>query len=102
MRIDNSGLSGVSSERTDKTGQMTPDNQDAGKAASKGASDEVQLSSLSEQVRVLAQTSPERSQRLERLAAAVAAGQYNVDPLEVSRGIVQDALAQETPESGKR
>ncbi len=90
MRIDNSGLSGVSPERTDKIGQAKSENAAVEKQSD--SADHVQLSSLSETVRVLASETPERSAKIERLAKAVAAGNYSVDPVEVSKRIVDDAL----------
>ena len=68
----------------DKTGRQ-PDSLTTAK-------DEVSLSDLSGRLRELDSESPERAARLERLAAEVKSGRYNVDPAEVSHRIVNDAL----------
>jgi flagellar biosynthesis anti-sigma factor FlgM len=91
MKIDNSGLSGVSPDRTDKTGQAQADAAAAG-GQTRERADQVQLSNLSETVRVLAGESPERTAKIERLARAVAAGAYHADPAAVGKRIIDDAL----------
>jgi len=60
--------------------------------ASGSSLDQVTLSTLSSQVRALDTASPERAAYLEKLSADVEAGRYNVDPLEVSKKMVADAM----------
>ncbi len=58
-----------------------------------GRDDKVQLSELSSRLLELASTEPpERTARLERLAAEVRAGRYEPDAAAISRALVDEAL----------
>ena len=65
-------------------------------ASSKGAyglgSDSVELSSLSEAVRAFTTESPERTSSVEQLGRVVQNGTYQINSLEVSRGVIADAF----------
>jgi len=62
-------------------------------AAAAPGSDHVQLSDLTGRLsRMLGPEDPERAARLERLAAEVQSGRYRVDPLAVSRHLLDEAL----------
>ena len=67
-----------------------------GGASSKSAyglgSDSVELSSLSEAVRAYTTESPERSQAISQIGKDIQKGNYQVDSLAVSRGLIADAL----------
>ena len=54
--------------------------------------DRVALSELSNRVRELAVEAPDRTARLERLRLEVSAGRYQVDALELSRQLIEEAL----------
>jgi anti-sigma28 factor (negative regulator of flagellin synthesis) len=55
--------------------------------------DQVQLSNLSGRLlEMLRADSADRTARIERLAADYKAGRYQADPVEVSRGIIGDAM----------
>jgi anti-sigma28 factor (negative regulator of flagellin synthesis) len=80
--------------QTAKTAQLDPIRVSTGGAATSGApkTDEVQLSSLSNKLNELQSGSAEREQYLESLRLEVASGQYNADPAELSKKIVDDML----------
>ena len=60
------------------------------------ASDRVQISNLSDRLlRMVSSDSPERLARLEKLAAEVRAGRYEVDARALSRSLIEDALVKE-------
>jgi flagellar biosynthesis anti-sigma factor FlgM len=59
--------------------------------AANTSTDEVQLSSLSEQIRAQNSNSPERAAHLEKLSAAIDAGTYRVDSTEISRNIIDES-----------
>lgn len=61
-------------------------------AAGGEAADRVALSEWSGRVQELAAESPERTARLEKLSAEVRAGRYQVDPLLVSRQLIEEAI----------
>ena len=94
MKIDNNNVGGLGLDRsagaasTARYGVGNPQ----GSSNSAYGSDEISLSGLSQQLRELSSDSPERQERIQALAAAFAAGTYNVDPMQVSKGIVDDAL----------
>jgi anti-sigma28 factor (negative regulator of flagellin synthesis) len=70
--------------------------KDAGELRTTGDSDMVQLSNLSARLLQLISTeSPERASRLEWLAAEVRSGRYEVNSLDVSRRIIDEALRHE-------
>lgn len=64
----------------------------AGKA---GGGDEVNLSSLASAVQSALSDSPERTARLEQLAADYAAGNYQPDAAATARGLIDDSLSTE-------
>ena len=55
-------------------------------------SDSVELSSLSEAVRAYTTESPERAQAVAQIGQDIAQGNYQIDSLAVSRGVIADAL----------
>ena len=67
-----------------------------GASSSKSAyglgSDSVELSSLSEAVRAYTTESPERSQGISQIGRDLQKGNYQIDSLAVSRGVIADAL----------
>lgn len=56
------------------------------------SADRVALSELGSRIRELAVDAPERAVRLEKLSAEVGAGRYQVDALELSRRLIEQAL----------
>jgi len=100
MKIDHTnvsglagGLAGAGTGRTER-GESSGDEKlkAAAASASAGAPDEIQLSGLSQQLRVLASGSPERNQRIQELARLVESGRYEVDARDLSRRLIEDAL----------
>lgn len=92
MKIDNNpgGLN------LDRAGSAAPANRNSSGAPDNGhganALDQINLSGLSQQLRALETDSPERAETVRALAAAFAAGAYQVDAAEVSRRIVDDTI----------
>ncbi|MBM3746375.1 MAG: flagellar biosynthesis anti-sigma factor FlgM [Acidobacteria bacterium] len=74
--------------------QVTPKGAQADPAARAAReSDQVQLSDLTERLsQMLGTSDPDRAARLERLAAEVQSGKYQVDAAAVSRKLVDEAL----------
>mgnify|MGYP001489253156 CR=1 FL=1 len=72
-------------ERTDasSTGRVDQQTSDG---------DRIQLSGLSQALRVETENTPERAARVEQLRQAVQSGTYQVDAAQVSHKIVDDAL----------
>ncbi len=64
----------------------------ASRAASGESPDRVALSELGSRIRELAVDGPERAARLEKLRVEVSAGRYQVDALELSRRLIEQAL----------
>ncbi|MEZ5352175.1 MAG: flagellar biosynthesis anti-sigma factor FlgM [Bryobacteraceae bacterium] len=58
---------------------------------SSASTDEVSLSSLSQQVRVNQPDAEEREAKIGALAAVVASGSYEIDPLQLSRSIIAES-----------
>jgi len=58
-----------------------------------GSTDQVQLSSLSNQLSLLSSHSSQREARLQRLIADFESGRYNPDPSQITQGILNDALS---------
>src|SRR5690348_9578910 len=92
MRVNDLNLTGGSAAETGRAqGSQAIDRE--GRSGSSGrsgsGSDQVDLSPLS---RALNASSAARSTRVQQLSAEFHAGQYQVDPEEVSQAIVSDAL----------
>ena len=91
IRIYNDGLAGAAASEASRAQESsragTSGKPSSGSAA--GGEDQVQISSLSE---ALAAQSSQRAERVQHLAAAYQSGRYQVNPTEVSRAIVNQAL----------
>lgn len=101
MRIDDSSLRGAGG------GQVGGPDRGRGAEGTKGVDgsgsrpridqktadgDRIQLSSLSQSIRVETEDTPERTQKVSELKAAVRSGNYQPDLAEVSKSVVEDAL----------
>lgn len=78
-----------------KTAQLDPvriSSTSISSGRSSERSDEVQLSSLSSKINELQSGSPAREAYLDSLRLEVESGQYQADPTETAKGIVNDAL----------
>jgi flagellar biosynthesis anti-sigma factor FlgM len=87
------GSSRTSSRPVDQlygTRSQQPPSTDS--VASGESQDNVELSSLTNHLQMLASDSPEREARLEELSRLVEAGKYEVDSGEVSRRIIEEGL----------
>jgi flagellar biosynthesis anti-sigma factor FlgM len=100
MKIDHTnvsgltgGLAGAGTGRTERGDHSGDEKQKAAtaSASASGAIDEIQLSELGKQLRVLASDSPERNQRIQELAKLVESGRYEVDAQDLSRRLIEDA-----------
>jgi len=87
------GLAGAGTGRTERGENPVEEKQKAAAASAAGsqATDEIQLSGLSQTLRVLATDSPERNRRIEELSQLVESGRYEVDTQELSRRLIEDA-----------
>ena len=96
MRIDDrSDLSGVSSPGAKGTsGVGASSGHEAGRGVDRAGSDHAELSGLAGKIsRAAGLEAEQRAANVERLRLEVAAGRYNPDPADISRGVVNDALA---------
>jgi hypothetical protein len=95
MKVNDSALTNASAARL---GGTAPAEGRPGtrKSEQAPAGDTVQLSELSSRLaQRLEPSNPDRAAHLERLTALVRSGDYNPDPVEISRGIVDEALSPE-------
>lgn len=91
IRIYNEGLSGAAASETSRAQELSrisPGGKSNSSAAA-GGEDQIQISSLSES---LAAEGSQRSARVSALAAAYQSGGYQVDSMDVSRAIVNNAM----------
>ena len=94
MRVDQRNLTGAGGVETGRAQEA----QSIGRGGRSGASsarggpgaDQVELSALS---RALSSSAATRSERVAELATQYQAGQYQVDPVQLGRAMVADALA---------
>jgi anti-sigma28 factor (negative regulator of flagellin synthesis) len=96
MRIDNVNANGVSGSTLDKARGAEAGSGAAGSTgtALQAGGDHVLLSDLASQLAELASSeTPQGAARLEQLAAQFRAGQYQPDPMAVSRKLVGESLA---------
>ncbi len=99
MKIQDAYLTGAAASeltRAQQTQATPPASTEESRKPPAAASDSVGLSDLSLRLLEVARgQSPEHVARLERLAAEIRTGRYRVDPLELSRRLVEDALARQ-------
>lgn len=98
IQIYNDGLAGAGASETSRTQELSRA-ATAGKpssAASSSGEDQVQISSLSSSLET---QGSQRAARLQQLAAAYQSGQYEVNSMDVSRAIVNNALQAGSVES---
>src|SRR5579859_4486411 len=103
MKIDNhSNLSGISTPGSSSAAKVDSGAvRDAGGKVTSPDSDSAELSGTAGKVsKALSQDAADRAAKVEQLRAAVANGTYNVTPAEISRGIVNDALASSATAGG--
>ncbi len=97
MKIQDAYLTGAAASeltRAQQTQAVTPVPTEAARKPPASASDSVGLSALSVRLLEVARgQSPEQVARLERLAAEIRTGRYRVDPLELSRRLIEEAMA---------
>ena len=79
-------------QKTDQASGTDGGGPKAKAAAAGAAPDLAQLSNLSHQLRTQTDETPERQVYLERLQKQVAAGEYNPQPGDIARSIVDDLL----------
>ena len=92
MRVDQRNLAGAAATEAERAreAQSLGRGGRSGAASGGAGSDHVELSALS---RVLNTGASSRSARIEQLTAQYQAGQYQPDPAEISRTMIDDALA---------
>jgi len=76
-------------QRTEATGQAKPESKGA---EGKAGSDRLQLSTLATRIQAEDVDSPERTAKLEKLAADYAAGRYQPDSDAISEKLIDEAL----------
>jgi flagellar biosynthesis anti-sigma factor FlgM len=92
MRIDHSLPHSVDKSRETKlSGYESAQTRPPGEAAI--SADQIELSSLSRQIREQTPGSAEREEKIRQLEALVEAGRYRVDAEQVGRAMIEDALA---------
>lgn len=100
IQIYNDGLAGAGASEASRIQELsratTGGKQTSG--ASSGGEDQVQISPLSSS---LAAQGSDRAARVQQLAAAYQSGNYQVNPTEVSRAIVNHALLSGGVEGGE-
>ena len=79
-------------QQTEKVAAPDGEGRNSRAAAAGAASDSAQLSSLSQLLRTQTDDTPERAAYLNRLEQQVASGEYNPNPADIARGIVDDIL----------
>jgi anti-sigma28 factor (negative regulator of flagellin synthesis) len=98
IRIYNDGLAGAAASETSRAQDLSKASQSSktssGSAA--GGEDQVQISSLSE---ALSAQGSQRTDRVQSLAAVYQNGGYQVNSMDVSRAIVNNALQMSGAES---
>ncbi len=92
MKVNDSNSAAIGGAGKPQDIQMPPAAGRGGKSGSP-ASDQVQLSSLSSQLSSMQSGSPERTGRVNQLAAAVSSGTYSVDSKTVGAAILRYAGA---------
>ncbi len=96
MKINDTPLSNTAASALGGTGAAENRRGTRGAGVEHSARDSVQLSELSSRLaRLVHSDSSDRAERLERLNALVRSGQYQPDPLAVSRAIIDDGLVAE-------
>jgi anti-sigma28 factor (negative regulator of flagellin synthesis) len=90
MKIDNPLLAQVTTGALQQTGGVPEPGSGSGGRNKVGQSDHVQLSNLGTALRDLAVEDPQHASSVHAIAAAVEAGQYQVDPVALGKKIVQE------------
>ena len=91
MKIDNPLLAQVTTGALQQSGGVQEQGSGSGNRTKvDGHSDHVQLSNLGTALRDLAVEDPQRASSVQAIAAAVEAGQYQVDPIALGKKIVQE------------
>ncbi len=96
MKVNDSTLSQAAASQLGKTRESEGVGAGGARKSAAGGlqdGDQVQLSNLSGRLLDMVRAdSADRTARIERLAADYRAGRYEADPVEVSRGIIGDAM----------
>jgi anti-sigma28 factor (negative regulator of flagellin synthesis) len=94
IRIQNDGIAGAAASQISQTSGPAQ-NHSSSSAASKGlgGSDQVDLSSLSGAVsNSVSAMASKQADRVSQLTALYAKGQYQVDPIQLSRSLISEAI----------
>jgi flagellar biosynthesis anti-sigma factor FlgM len=98
MRIDNPNLNPAGGSAVERAGAAAGIGSGTGRPGGVGgATDSVQLSNLSEAVRFYSSPAADagRAERIAELTAQLAAGQYQINGIEVARGLMNEAMGPE-------
>jgi anti-sigma28 factor (negative regulator of flagellin synthesis) len=79
-------------QQTEKIAAAKGEGQESRAAAAGAATDSAQISGLSQLLRTQNDDTPERAAYLSRLEQQVALGEYNPNPADIARSIVDDLL----------
>ena len=100
IRIYNDGLAGAAAAETSRAQELsrTTGTSKSVEGSSASGEDQVQISSLSE---TLAAQSSQRAARVQDLAGVFQSGRYQVNSVDVSKAIVNQALQAGSAEKGQ-
>ncbi|MBV9264977.1 MAG: hypothetical protein JO061_02295 [Acidobacteriaceae bacterium] len=95
MKITDQGFSERITTQTGRTSEVdTATGSSSSKAPSRsGASDNLQLSSLASRLQSGASVDADRSARLSQIAKAVNSKAFQINPMQISKGIVSEAIS---------
>lgn len=94
IRIQNDGVAGAGASQISPADRLTINGPGRGSASGGGTTDRVEISSLSEGLSsAMANLDAQRSDKVSRLAALYAQGQYQIDPAAISRSLISSAIS---------
>ncbi len=101
IRIQNDGISGAGASQINPADHLTVGGGGRGSASVGSPSDHVEISSLSEGIAsASASLDAQRADKLNRLATLFAQGQYQIDPVKISRSLISSSLNAGAMEGG--
>ena len=95
MKINDANVAGLTSSgigKAQETEQGARTRQGRKEEGASSSTDQVQLSGLSEALRVFQSESPERAAQVEKLSADVESGRYRVDAAAIGNNIINDSI----------
>jgi len=94
IRIQNDGIAGAGASQINPADRLSSGATSRTWSSSGGASDRVEMSSLSESISsASASLESQRADKVSRLATLYAQGQYQIDPTRISQSLISNAIA---------